>query len=317
MCDMPDIPEQAAGVAPAPSRADAPARGHIERPPPLVSPFRHPIRWLGLVLLSVAAALILAHIGSLDISGLYYAVFEWNSHMTAWWHSFISDRNLRHDIRDVAEGFYGGAIAQQLVWNHYRRRLRHYAAKPMNRLDRIEDALRIPNLRSKRELSFWQIPYALVLWAPIYGAPGFFVVYFLDAAIQHDIALLHHVVTTLGPHASWWQRTESIDMLNWDKKVMGFAASLFFGRRPLRKVFDGVQLWFAERHVAGGRPVRWYHPPTFRARCNDVAAQVAEGRLVVTDRHGRLQAVLLAAVLVPVVVFAVLGYYVLTVIAVS
>jgi hypothetical protein len=281
-----------------------------------VSPFRHPIRWLGLILLSLIAALLFAHIGSLDITGLYYAVFEWNSHMTAWWHSAVSDANLRHDIRDVAEGFYGGAIAQQLVWNHYRKHRIRYAAKPMNRLDRIEDALRIPNLRSSRELSFWQIPYALVLWAPIYGAPGFLVVYFLDAAIKHDITLLHGVVTALGPHASWWQRTESIDTLNWDKKVMGFAASLFFGRRPLRKVFDGVQLWFAERHVAGGRPVRWYHPPTFRARCNDVAARVAGGHLVATDRHGRLQAVLLAMVLVPVVVFAVLGYYVLTVIAV-
>jgi hypothetical protein len=61
--------------------------------------------------------------------------------------------------------------------------------------------------------------------------------------------------------------------------------------------------------------MRWYHPPTFRARCNDVAARVAGGHMVATGRHGRLQAVLLAMVLVPVVVFAVLGYYVLTVIA--
>jgi hypothetical protein len=326
MCGMPDISEQGASVPsappgtapePGPPAEKTGAHKKFERPPPLVSPFRHPIRWLGLIILSLAAALIFAHIGSLDITGLYYAVFEWNPHMTHLWHTLVSDRNLRHDIRDVAEGFYGGAIAQQLVWNHYRKRRLNHAAKPMNRLDRIEDFLRIPNLRSKRELSLWQIPYALVLWAPIYGAPGFFVVYFLDAAVKHDITVLHGVVTALGPHASWWQRAESIDTLNWDKKVMGFAASLFFGRRPLRKVFDGVQLWFAERHVASGRPMRWYHPPTFRARCNDVAAQVAEGRLVVADRYGRLQAVLLVAVLVPVVVFAVLGYYVLTVIAVS
>ena len=335
MCDMPDIPDLGAPVAPGQPgtvkqsgggrrtgtgagrgrEKQSAGAGKIQRPPPLVSPFRHPIRWLGLILLSLIAALLFAHIGSLDITGLYYAVFEWNGHMTAWWHSFISDANLRHDIRDVAEGFYGGAIAQQLVWNHYRRHRIRYAARPVNRLDRIEGFLRIPNLKSKRELSLWQIPYALFLWAPIYGAPGFAVVYFLDAAIRHDIALLHNTVTALGPHASWWQRTASIDTLNWDKKVMGFAASLFFGRRPLRKVFDGVQLWFAERHVAGGKPMRWYYPPTFRARCNDVAAGVTEGGIIGTDRHGRLQAVLLTIVLVPVVVFAALGYYVLTVIA--
>src|SRR5260370_27053133 len=71
---------------------------------------------------------------------------------------------------------------------------------------------------------------------------------------------------------------------------MGFAASFFFGRRPLRKVFDGIQLWFAERHVASGKPMRWYLPPTFRARCNYVAAQVQAGTLIATYRPGTLQA---------------------------
>jgi hypothetical protein len=295
--------------------SDQLAKSHHERPAPLVSPFRHPLKWLGLVAVSVILAVVLAHIGALIITGLYYTVFEWNAHMTAWWHSFISDRNLRHDIRDVAEGFYGGAIAQQLVWNPFRKRRVKYMAKPMNRLDRIEDFLRIPNLRSKRELSFWQIPYALLVWAPLYGAPGFAAVYFLDAAIRHDISILHNTVTILGPHASLWQRTKAIDTSNWDKKVMGLAASFFFGRRPLRKVFDGVQLWFAERHVASGKPMHWYDPPTFRARCNDVAAGVQAGRIVATDRHGTLQAVLLTAALIPAVVFAGLGYYVLTFIA--
>lgn len=291
------------------------ASNHPALPAPLVSPFRHPLRWLGLTSASVIAAVVLAHIGSLDITGLYYALFEWNAHMTRWWHSFISDASLRHAVRDVAEGFYGGAIAQQLVWNAFRRHRIRYMAKPMNRLDRIEDRLRIPNLRSKRELSFWQIPYALLIWAPLYGSVGFAVVYFLDAAIRRDIALLRNTVNALGPHASLWQRTASIDTANWDKKVMGLAASFFFGRRPLRKVFDGVQLWFAERHVASGKPLRWYHPPTFRARCNYVAEQVRAGHIIATDRHGTLQAVLLLMALVPAVVFAGLGYYVLAFIA--
>jgi hypothetical protein len=285
------------------------------RPAPLVSPFRHPVRWLGLASLSVIAAVVLAHIGSLDITGLYYALFEWNSSMTAWWHSVIPDAGLRHAVRDVAEGFYGGAIAQQLVWNAFRKHRVRYMARPMNRLDRTEDRLRIPNLRSRRDLSAWQIPYALVLWAPLYGSAGFAAAYVLDAAIRRDVAILRNTVTALGPHASLWQRTRAIDTSNWDKKVMGLAASFFFGRRPLRRVFDGVQLWFAERHVASGKPVHWYYPPTFRARCNDVAAQVEEGLVIAAGRHGTLQAVLLVMALVPAVVFAGLGYYVLTFIA--
>jgi hypothetical protein len=293
--------------------ADAPASSAL--PPPLVRPFRHPIRWLGLTCVSIVAALVFAHIGSLDIAGLYYAVFEWNSHMTAWWHSFISDSGLRHAIRDVAEGFYGGAIAQQLVWNAFRKRRIKYAAKPMNRLDKIEDRLGIPNLRNGKDLRFWQIPYALLIWAPLYGSVGFAVTYLLDATIRHDVSILHNTAQTLSAHASFWRRVASIDTSNWDKKIMGLAASVFFGRRPLRKVFDGVQLWFAKRHVASGLPVRWFYPPTYRARCNDVAAEVQAGRLTVADRFQKLQAAAMVAVLVPIVVFAGLGFYVLTFVA--
>jgi len=297
------------------ARAGAAATARPPLPAPLVRPWRHPLRWLGLTAVSLAAAVVLAHVGTLDIAGLYYALFEVNSTMHAWWHSAVSDASLRHAIRDVAEGFYGGAIAQQLVWNAFRAHRVRYAARPANRLDRIEIALGIPNLRSGKDLTFWQIPYALVIWAPAYGSVGFTVTYLLDAVIRHDIALLQHTAGVLGSHASLWQRTQSIDTSNWDKKVMGFAASLFFGRRPLRKVFDGIQLWFAERHVAGGRPVHWYHPPTFRARCNDVAAKVAAGEAIPPERHGRLQAVLLSAAVVLAAGFAGFGYYVLSFIA--
>jgi hypothetical protein len=284
-------------------------------PPPLVRPLRHPIKWLGLTTVSVVAALVFAHIGSLDVAGLYYAVFEWNSHMTAWWHSFISDRGLRHAIRDVAEGFYGGAIAQQLVWNAFRKHRVSYVAKPMNRLDKLEVRIGIPNLRSGKDLRFWQIPYALLIWAPLYGSVGFAVTYLLDAAIRHDVSSLQNTVGNLGPHASIWRRVAAIDTSNWDKKIMGLAASVFFGRRPLRKVFDGVQLWFAKRHVAGRLRTHWFYPPTYRARCNYVAEQAQAGRMVVSDRFQHLQVALMVAALVPVVVLAGLGFYVLTFVA--
>jgi hypothetical protein len=287
------------------------ARGY-EPPAPLTNPLRHPLRWLAITAASLVAAVVFAHLGALFITGLYYLLFEVNSSAAAWWHSVIPDAALRHAVRDVAEGFYGGAVAQQLVWNPFKNRRTRYLAKPMNRLDRLEDRLRIPNLRSGRNLSFWQIPYALMIWAPIYGSVGFTVTYLLDSVIRRDIAALQHTVLALSPRASMWQRTASMDTADWDKKVMGLAASFCFGRRPLRKVFDGVQLWFAERHVIRRQPVRWYQPPTFRARCAQVSAKVSAGQAIPPGRHGRLQTILMATALAGVAVLIAVGYYALT-----
>jgi hypothetical protein len=154
-----------------------------------------------------------------------------------------------------------------------------------------------------------------VIWAPIYGSVGFTVTYLLDSVIRRDIALVQHTVLTLSPHASMWQRTASMDTADWDKKVIGLAASFCFGRRPLRKVFDGIQLWFAERHVASRRPERWYYPPTFRARCSQVSAEVPAGQAISLQRQGRPQTVLLVIALVAAVSLIGVGYYVLTFVA--
>jgi hypothetical protein len=291
--------------------AAATARDY-EPPAPLTNPLRHPLRWLAITAVSLVAAVVFAHLGALFITGLYYLLFAVNSSAAAWWHSVIPDAVLRHAVRDVAEGFYGGAVAQQLIWNPFKNRRTRYLAKPMNWLDRLEDRLRIPNLRSGRNLSFWQIPYALMIWAPIYGSVGFTATYLLDSVIRRDIAVLQHTVLTLSPHASMWQRTASMDTADWDEKVMGLAASFCFGRRPLRKVFDGIQLWFAERHVIRRQPVRWYQPPTFRARCAQVSAKVSAGQAISPRRHGQLQTILMATTLAGVAVLIALGYYVLT-----
>jgi hypothetical protein len=191
--------------------AAATAARRYEPPAPLTNPLRHPLRWLAITVVSLAAAVVFAHLAALFITGLYYLIFEVNSSTAAWWHSVIPDAALRHTIRDVAEGFYGGAVAQQLVWNPFKERRARYLARPMNWLDRLEDRLRIPNLRSGRELSFWQIPYALVIWAPVYGSVGFTVTYLLDAVIRRDLAVLQHTVLALSPRASMWQRTASMD----------------------------------------------------------------------------------------------------------
>jgi hypothetical protein len=273
---------------------------------------QHPLRWLAISAASLFAAIVFAHLAALSITGLYYLLFQVNPSAATWWHSAIPDAGLRHTVRDVAEGFYGGAVAQQLVWNPFRDRRTRSLAKPMNRLDRLEDSLRIPNLRSGRDLAFWQIPYALMIWAPVYGSVGFTVTYLFDSVIRRDIAFAQHAVLSLSPHASMWQRTASMDTANWDKKVVGLAASFCFGRRPLRKVFDGVQLWFAERHVSLRRPDRWYHPPTFRARCRQVTAKTSAGRAIPRRRHGRLPTILAVTTLAGAAALIVLGYYALT-----
>jgi hypothetical protein len=310
---LPAAPVVSAGRTITTRLVEAAATARRYKPPaPLTNPLRHPLRWLAITAFSLAAAIVFAHLGALFITGMYYLLFEVNSSATAWWHSVIPDAALRHAVRDVAEGFYGGAIAQQLVWNPFKNRRTRYLAKPMNRLDRLEDLLRIPNLRSGRDLSFWQIPCSLVIWAPIYGSVGFTVTYLLDSVIRRDIAVLQHTVLALSSHASMWQRTASMDTANWDKKVMGLAASFCFGRRPLRKIFDGVQLWFAERRVIRRQPVRWYHPPTFRARCGQVSAKVSAGEAISPRRHGRLQAALVVITLVLAAALIALGYYALT-----
>jgi hypothetical protein len=260
----------------------------------------------------VAGAIVFAHLAALSITGLYYLLFQVSPSAAAWWHSVIPDAALRHTIKDAAEGFYGGAAAQLLVWNPFRDRRTRYLAKPMNRLDRLEDRLRIPNLRSGRDLSFWQIPYALAIWAPLYGSVGFTVAYLLDSVIRRDIALAQHAVFALTPHASMWQRTASMDTADWDMKIVGLAASFCFGRRPLRKVFDGIQLRLAQQHATRHQPERWYYPPTFRARCAQVKAQLIAGQAVPPPRHGHLHTILAGTVLALAVALTALGYYALT-----
>ena len=310
---LPAIPVVSAGRSITTRLATAAATARRYEPPaPLTNPLRHPGRWVAITAASLLAAVVFAHLAALFISGLYYLLFEVNGSAAASWHSVIPDAALRHTVRDVAEGFYGGAVAQLLAWNPFKDRRTRYLAKPMNRLDRLENLLRIPNLRSGKDLAFWQIPYALLIWAPVYGSVGFTVAYLLDSVIRRDIALLQHTVLALSPHASMWQRTASMDTANWDKKVVGLAASFFFGRRPLRRVFDGVQLWFAERHVISRQPARWYHPPTFRARCGQVSAKFSADQAIPAQRHGRRQAVLAVTTLAAIAALTALGFYALT-----
>ena len=74
-----------------------------------------------------------------------------------------------------------------------------------------------------------------------------------------------------APHGSVLDRTSTIWNSDWDKKVMGYVAA-FVARRPMRVVFDQAQAFFVDRRIDLGLPLRWYHPPTFKARYNYLLA---------------------------------------------
>ena len=78
----------------------------------------------------------------------------------------------------------------------------------------------------------------------------------------------------------------------------------------MRPIYDGAQLWFAERRYARHQAARWYHPPTFRARLNDLHSSGS-----VSNRHSLLQSVLVLVLVVIGLGLAGYGVYVLAYIA--
>ncbi|MDQ6948518.1 MAG: hypothetical protein M3256_20235 [Actinomycetota bacterium] len=246
------------------------------------------------------------------VAALYYLMFELNHTMNTWWHHAVGDSALRHDIRSVGEGLFGGFLAQQVVWNHYRRRL----AKEPGKLDRAEMALHIPNVHDSRRLSVGEVLISPV-FALIYALPGFLVGYLIvkwahsdPHSILHGLSVAVHG-TANHRSLSVFDRSKTIWTQGWPQKALGLGASFFFGRRPMRGVFDDVQLWFVERRVARRKPVYWYHPATFKARYNSVAS---EGTNVTVHNDRVVSAMMLSLILVGGVLAA-YGWYVLTYIA--
>ncbi len=229
--------------------------------------------------------------------------------MTKLWHHAVSDNALRHSIRNVGEGFLGGLLAQQVVWNHFRKR------KPKNLLDKLEIALHIPNVKDDRRLSVGLVLVPLLAIA--YAVPGFLAALWLSHRFQANIGHLSSTVSALHVHvtlhvSSVWEKTRASLTRDLDKRLMGFGASFFFGRRPARGAFDDVQLWFAERRVAVGKPIRWYHLPTFAARCNELKTM---GVPPARKHHGRLQTGIMLTMSAGGVGLAGLGWYALSYLA--
>lgn len=284
---------------------------HDTLPPPLVKIYRHPFRWTKQKFGLTIAALIGAHIGTLVIVALYYIVLETYHPITVVWHEVASSNYWRHLLRGVGEGLLGGTLGQMLVWNAYTKKSR----SAPHLLDKIEMKLRIPNIKDPRRVNIWQLlafPFLVIL----YGAPGFGLAALFVRIIHHSGTNAATLITTASHGhihaASYWSHVKTIWTGEWDKKIIGIFASLCLGRRPVRKISNDVQLWFAERRVILKKPLRFYHPPTFKARYNYL---MVNGTGHSTVSHKGIQATLMVWSTVVMLGLAGFGYYVLTVIA--
>jgi hypothetical protein len=297
-------------------------RRHQRPPPPLnATLIRHPLRWLKTKALLVADGLALVHVGTLIVVALYYLAFEtihgvkydWDHLFTGGLHFWGLHVHLallstahwaqwRHLIRNVGEGLLGGILGQWIIWNHFR-----IKPKPRNRVDELEIALHIPNLKDDRRTSAWQM-MALPLLVLVYAIPGFAIGYGVSQLVQHGLAHVHlHQVSSNYVIQSLW--TTSVTA-----KVVGLFASFVFGRRVGRGIYDDVQLFFAERRRPSGRPLRLYHKlvPTFVARYNSVSSDEAAAAV---DKHDRWVTWILIGSIPVGIGLAAFGYYVLAYIA--
>jgi hypothetical protein len=259
-------------------------------PPPLdATLIRHPLPWLKTKALLAIDGLALVHVGTLIVVALYYLAFQtipgvkydWDHALTGGLHfwglhvhrALLSPAHWaewRHLIRNVGEGLLGGVLGQAIIWNHYK-----VKPKPRNWVDRLEIALHIPNIKDDRRTSGWQM-LALPLLVLVYAIPGFAIGAGVAKLIQHGLAHVHlHQVSSDAVIQSLWTGNVS-------QKVVGLFASFVFARRVGRGVYDDVQLFFAERRRAAGKPLAFYHKlvPTFAARYNGISSQEAAAAAV-------------------------------------
>lgn len=258
----------------APSRAIEPPENPIPR-------FREAPRKVTVGLIqTLVFAVIFGHLGIFAVVGLYYLLFEVYHPFTVAWHHVVPDSYVRHLIRNVGEYFLGTLLAMLILWNPfrwarrmYRRRFRlsgrphiYWVQRAPSRLDQLELRLHIPNLHQKDRVSAWQFVLSPFV-ALIYAIPGFL----LGAGL---VWLLHKGLHTgrlypiLAKHPSFVAKLYTQQT---DQHVVGILAGLVVGRRPMRKVFQDIQHFFAERRVARGKRGRWWDPLAFRVLVDYIA----------------------------------------------
>lgn len=267
----------------APVGQDIAEATQVSLPPPLTT-IRHPLRYAWNMTQQLLWTVLLAYLGMLFFVTVYYLAFEVNPTVLAAWHHLVGSSDVRHLIRNVGEGLFGGLFARSVAWNHYRKSV---TGPGLSKADRVEQRLGIPNLRDARPLAWWH-PLSLLGLVPVYAVPGFLVGLGIRYAYLHDMAGFHGSVGWLSGflrvHLSTQpQVTTMTDRLtagfqaNWDQKLIGYLAAFFFARRVASAVIDDLQLVVARSAVtaAAGAPAWWLwrvSPPGYRARCNELVA---------------------------------------------
>ena len=250
---------------------DAPAVARPENPMPRF--WHDPVKVTVGRLQTLVFTVIFGHLGIFAVVGLYYLLFEVYHPFTVAWHHAVSSSYWRHLIRNVGEYFLGTLLAMLILWNPfkwqrrmYRRRFRlsgrphvYWQEREPSRLDRFEMRLHVPNLHQQHHVSAAQFVLSPLV-ALIYAIPGFL----LGAGL---VWLLHkglhagRLYPVLSHHPSFVAKLYTQQT---DQHVIGILAGVFMGRRPMRKVFQDTQHFFAERRVARGKRGRWWHPLAYR-----------------------------------------------------
>jgi hypothetical protein len=286
---------------------DQPMSAAAALPEPLVNPSRHPLSWARQRIALLGVRGVFTYVGICAVAAAYYLLLETRVHLpvinetnTEAWHRMVPNSTLRHDIRDVGEGLFGGLLAIALTYNHYRR------IGKKNIIDRTEIRLGIPNLKSGRKLAWWQIVLGVLL-IPLYASVGFIVGEWLVGVIHPAVSHVAEIQT-----GSVLTNVKNNLIEQWPKKLIGLAAAFFFGHRPAHALIDDIQLWFAERRVALGKGLRFYHTPPFKARYNAV---VTSGAVQARARGRVVLPLAMTGLGLAVVALGAYGYYVLNYIA--
>ena len=82
----------------------------------------------------------------------------------------------------------------------------------------------------------------------VYAIPGFLVGAGVAWLVRHDVTTPHNYAVLVGgsnARHSLWGPVQSVWTTNRDQRIVGFFASVFLGRRPVRAVAEDLQGYLA------------------------------------------------------------------------
>lgn len=208
---------------------------------------------------------------------------------------------IRHLIRPLYEGVFGGLLYQFIAYNPFK--VERKDEPPL--LSKIAISLRfIPTMY--RKVTPLQI-VCLPLTITLFSLPGVAVGYGIDRGLR-AILKTKSLAPTLSAHPSV---VDKFYTASFDAKVIGLFASLFFARKAAKPVFDMIWRFFAQRRAARGKRCHWWHPEAYQA----LVRSYQGNRAAVRDEHSTAVHVLIPTTVLLVLGMAGLGYWVLRYVA--